>query len=220
MPAGDPSLDQWLWWADAELLPNVLAVVLPSLSYAHVDADTLEHARRELHAQLAHFDRHLLTRTFLVGERLSAADVSVALNLVAAFRHVLDTKARKQLVNVTRWFNTVIGASLVRAVVGDVKLADEAAVFSTDAYKKNSAAAPSQKSGGADEKKHDKKADKKEKQAKAPKAEPSSPAAAADEEPEEPKEKKPANPFASMPAGYVSIFLLMLAAKQSRNRIL
>ena len=184
-----PTLDQWLWWADAELLPNVLAVVLPSLSYAHVEADALEQARRELHAQLQQLDRVLLARTFLVGERLSAADVSAALNLVAAFRHVLDAKARKQLVNVTRWFTTIVAAPSVRAIVGDVALADEAAQFSADAYKKNAAAAAPK----ADNKP---KAEKKEKPAKPAKEE-----AADEDDTGMPAEPKFVDPFTQFPGG-------------------
>lgn len=118
----------------------MLAYVLPSISYVHVDNAAIEQARQELVAQLQHFDKTLLTRTYLVGERLSVADVSVALNLLSAFQHVLDKKVRDSLGNVTRWFTTVINQNHVKEVVGEVKLADHVSVFNADAYKKNSAA--------------------------------------------------------------------------------
>jgi len=145
----DPTVDQWLLWGEAELLPNVLAYVLPSLSFAHVDNAAVEQARQELHSQLQHFDKLLLTRTYLVGERLSIADVSVALNLLAAFQNVFDSKVRNSLVNVTRWFNTIVQQKQVKEVIGEVKLAETVATFNGDAYKKNSAAAPKK-----DDKKH------------------------------------------------------------------
>ncbi|KAI6187051.1 Elongation factor 1 gamma [Aphelenchoides besseyi] len=196
----EPSLDQWLSWADSELLPNVLAYVLPSLSFAHLDHDTVEHAKKELLAQLQRFDKHLLTRTFLVGERLSMADVSVALNLVAAFKNVLDTKTRKNLVNLTRWFTTVVNQPKVKEVVGEVKLADEVATFHIDAFKKNSATHKKDDKKHDNKKKdhHETKSEKKEKPQKAPKEH-------QPKEPEDddgiPQEPKFVDPFLEFPGG-------------------
>lgn len=168
-----------------------MAYVLPSISFAHVDNAAIEQARQELTHQLQHFDKILLTRTFLVGERLSVADVSVALNLLAAFQNVLDKKARDSLVNVTRWFTTVVNQKLVKEVLGDVKLADQVSTFNADTYKKNS----SSKKEGKHHEKHDKKSEKAEKPKPAPK----------NEEPEDdmPAEPKFVDPFAEMPGGQV-----------------
>jgi elongation factor 1-gamma len=205
----DPTLDQWLLWSEAELLPNVQAYVLPSLSFVHVDNGAIDQAKHELIAQLQHFDKVLLTRTFLVGERLSVADVSVALNLLSAFTNVLDSKARDQLVNVTRWFTTVVNQKHVKDVVGEVKLADRIATFSLDAYKKHA------ESAKKNDKKHDKHHDKKkhEKPEKAEKAEkpaaekPAKQPAKPQPEPEDdtPLEPKFVDPFAEMPAGKFSM---------------
>lgn len=122
-------------------MPNVHAYVLPSLSYAHVDNAAIDQAKHELTSQLQHFDKFLLTHTFLVGERLSVADVSVALNLLSAFTNVLDSKVRNQLINVTRWFTTVVNQKHVKEVVGNVKLAEHVATFNLDAYKKHAESA-------------------------------------------------------------------------------
>ena len=42
--------------------------------------------REELFAQLKQFNQLLLDRTYLVGERLSIADVCVAVDLIPAFQ--------------------------------------------------------------------------------------------------------------------------------------
>jgi len=200
-----PTLDQWLLWAEGELLPNVLAYVLPSLSYAHVDNDAVNHAKQELLAQLQHFDKVLLSRTFLSGERLSMADVSVALNLLSAFQHVLDSKARNSLVNVTRWFTTVINQKHVKEVVGEVKLADHVATFNLDAYKKNSAAAP--KKDDKKHEKHDKKKGEPKEKSEPKEKEKAAPKPKQQEEPEDdlPLEPKFVDPFAEFPAGKFSM---------------
>lgn len=124
----------------------MLAYVLPSISLAHVDQDAVETARKELTAQLQALDKALVTKTFIAGQRLSFADVQVALTLLPAYQHVLDEKARKQFVNVTRYFNTIVNQPAVKAVVGEVQLAKEVATFNLDQYKKNSAGA--KKDGG------------------------------------------------------------------------
>jgi len=149
----DPELDQWLFWGEEQLLPNVLSYVLPSISAADVDVKFAAQAKREFFAQLKAFDKVLASQTFLVGENLTLADVSVALNLLPAYQHVLDEKARTDLVNVTRWFQTVVNSSSVKEVVGDVKLATKASSFSADEFKKLSAASKSQKNGAPEPKK-------------------------------------------------------------------
>lgn len=46
----------------------------------------IEAARAELIAQLKNFNELILTRTYLVGERLSLADITVALDLLPAYQ--------------------------------------------------------------------------------------------------------------------------------------
>lgn len=65
----------------------------------------------------------------MVGERLTLADVSVALNLLPAFQFVLDNETRKGIVNVTRWFQTIVNSPVVKEVVGTVSMAEKVSVF-------------------------------------------------------------------------------------------
>jgi elongation factor 1-gamma len=127
-------VEQWLLWAEGHLLPNVLAYVLPSISAAHFEASVVDHAKRELLAQLKQFNSILLHKTYLVGERLSIADVSVALDLLPAYQHVLDTGVRNGIVNVNRWFLTVVNQPAVKAVVGEVHLIEKASTFNEEVY--------------------------------------------------------------------------------------
>merc|ERR1711868_99926 len=74
-------------------------------------------------------NNQLVSKTYLVGDRLSLADLGVAMTLAPAFTQVLDAKTRSTYRHVTRWFNTVINQKEVAEVVGQVKLADKEAVF-------------------------------------------------------------------------------------------
>ncbi|CAI4227083.1 unnamed protein product [Auanema sp. JU1783] len=215
---------QWLQWAEASLLPNVLGYVLPSVSAAKLEASVVASYKNELFAQLSIFNDILLSKTFLVGNRLSLADVSVALDLLPAFQHVLDEGARKKFGNVLRWFNTIVNQPAVNEVVGNVVFASKVAQFteaeftkfaaklSTVAGEKNECkvvenAQPietgttvnvTDSSTGKKKKKNKKKNEKKETKKAEPKAAAPKPEADEDDVPA-PKESK--DPFAEMPKG-------------------
>merc|ERR1712083_678930 len=65
-------------------------------------------ARKDARHKLAVLDQVLASRTFLVGERLSLADLAMATTLVPAFRHVLDGEWRSRHCHLVRWWNTVL----------------------------------------------------------------------------------------------------------------
>jgi elongation factor 1-gamma len=132
----NPEVTQWLNWAEGQLLPNVLAYVLPSISVANVPTQQVQQAKQELLAQLRLFNNALLSKTYLVGERLTVADVSVALDLLPAYINVLDDAARSDLANVNRWAQTVYNNPVVKSVVGEVTFASKAATFDESTYKK------------------------------------------------------------------------------------
>lgn len=70
---------------------------------------------------------HLLTRTYLVGERISLADISVACTLLNLYKYVLDPNFRKPFVNVNRWFITLINQPQFKTVLGEVTLTEKVA---------------------------------------------------------------------------------------------
>lgn len=107
----------------------MLAVVLPSISAMEVDGATLEAAKNELFAQFSTFDKFLLMRSFLVGERCSWADISVAFTLLPAFQHSLGEGERMKFTNLSRWFNTIVHQNEVMAIIGDVQLPAKASTF-------------------------------------------------------------------------------------------
>jgi elongation factor 1-gamma len=178
-----PEIIQWVFYGEHRLQPDVLAYVLPSVSAAKLDQNSVNVARQELFAKLQEFNNTLQCRTFLVGDRFSYADVSVALDLLPAFQNVLTQKERDQFVNVTRWFLTILHQEPVKTIVGEVPLADKVATFDDALYQKLSASA-------APKPQEKKKEDKKK------------PAAAAEEpEGDETPVEKFVDPLAALPAG-------------------
>ncbi|KAJ1357952.1 Elongation factor 1-gamma [Parelaphostrongylus tenuis] len=125
---------QWMQWAEGSLLPTVLGYVLPSVSAANIDKKVVDTYKAELFAQLMHLNEILLNKTYLVGERLSLADISVALDLLPAFQHVLDATIRKKFGNVTRWFQTVVHHPTVKEVVSEVLLCEKVSHFNNETF--------------------------------------------------------------------------------------
>jgi len=102
---------QWMNLAEQEILPAVLSLSVKSAS---------ARARQEVVRQLAALDQLLLTRTYLVGEKVTLADVAVCCVLLPAFQTALDASARSSCKNVMRWFNTVAQQPAVKSVIGEV----------------------------------------------------------------------------------------------------
>ncbi|XP_032518337.1 elongation factor 1-gamma isoform X2 [Danaus plexippus] len=187
--ASQAAVFQWASWADGELLPAACAWVFPYLGIMQFNKVNVERAKSDLLAALKVLDEHLLTRTFLVSERVTLADIIVFSTLIHAFQHVLDPSVRSSLVNVCRWFLTMSHQPQVSAVVGSVSLAAAPPVYDAKKYQELS------KKDGA---KKDKKSEKKEQPKKKEKEE--KPAPPADDEfDDKPKESK--DPFDSLPKG-------------------
>jgi len=71
----------------------------------------------------------LSERTFLVGERISLADITVATALLQLFEKVVDPAFRAPFPHVVRWFLTSVNQPNFKAVLGEVKLAETEAKF-------------------------------------------------------------------------------------------
>jgi len=86
------------------------------------DSSKMTAAKEDLDKSLRVLDDYLLSRTFLVGESVTLADVFVACDLLLPFKLVLSSSIRRKFINVTRWFVTVINQRPVADVLGQVEL--------------------------------------------------------------------------------------------------
>lgn len=102
---------QWVNLAEQEILPAVMSLSIKSAS---------ARARQEVEKQLAALNQLLLTRTYLVGEKVTLADIAVCCVLLPAFKKALDASTRSSHKNVMRWFNTIVQQPSVKSVIGDV----------------------------------------------------------------------------------------------------
>ncbi|XP_026332370.1 elongation factor 1-gamma [Hyposmocoma kahamanoa] len=181
---------QWASWADSELLPASCAWVFPYLGIMPFNKQNVERAKSDLLAALRLLDAHLLTRTFLVTERVSLADIIVFTTLLHAFQYVLEPSTRASLANVQRWFLTLSQQPPVAKVLGPVTLCAAAPVYDPKKFQELS---QNKKDGGKKDKKMEKKEQPKKKEEKPAPAEP------IEDFDEGPKDSK--DPFDSLPKG-------------------
>jgi len=121
-------VNQWIDFAVSEIDLPAGVWLYPILGYLEYNAEATNLAKGDIRKVLQIINEHLSTRTFLVGERISLADIVVSTSLVYLFKHVLDVGFRKPFAHVLRWFNTLINQQQFVEVVGEVVLATKMAV--------------------------------------------------------------------------------------------
>lgn len=83
-------------------------------------------AETDLKKALSTLEKHLLLRTYVVGEAITLADIVLVAALYYPFKLVLDSKTRTPFPSVTRWFITCVNQPEFAAVLGEVALAETA----------------------------------------------------------------------------------------------
>ncbi|KAK3587768.1 hypothetical protein CHS0354_042728 [Potamilus streckersoni] len=193
-------IQQWINFADNEILPASCTWVFPCLGITQYNKQETEKAKEQMKLALGVLNHYLQTRTFLVGERISQADIAVACNLLLAYQYVLDQNFRQAYTNVNRWFVTLINQPQFKKVIGDFKLCEKMAEFDAKKY--------AELHGGSGGKKEKEKKDKgsAQQQKQEPKQEKKKKEKPKEEEEEEdddgiPREKESKDPFAQLPKG-------------------
>jgi len=112
-------------FAQSEIELPSAAWLFPILGIVPFHKEATEKAKGDIKKALQILNNHLNVRTFLVGERITLADISVACTLYRLYQLVMDPGFRKPFGNVTRWYLTVVNQPEVRRVVGEVTLSEK-----------------------------------------------------------------------------------------------
>ncbi|XP_060834453.1 elongation factor 1-gamma [Rhopalosiphum padi] len=190
-------VQQFTSYADNEILPASYAWVYPSLSIAQFNKSSVDRAIEDVKGILEYLNNHLLTKTYLVGERITLADIAVACSLLQLYQHVVNPEFKKPFTNVNRWFDTIVNQPKVVKVIGKFEYCQKTAEFNQKTY--------ADFQGGSGEKKSQAKKEKVTKKA----AEPKKAAPKEEVQEEEPDaaelilaaEPKSSNPFDALPKG-------------------
>ncbi|OOQ87469.1 Elongation factor 1-gamma 1 [Penicillium brasilianum] len=119
------SIVRWMSFANSELLPKISAWYRPLLGFDPYNKKTVDEAAKTAVKTVEVFEQHLTANTYLVGERITLADLFTASLLTRAFATVLDKKFRSENPATTRWYNTIIAQAAFKAVVPNPVFTEE-----------------------------------------------------------------------------------------------
>ncbi|EDV90755.1 GH14004 [Drosophila grimshawi] len=154
-PLVQAQVQQWISFADNEILPASCAWVFPLLGIMPQQKNA--NVKQDVEVVLQQLNKKLLDATYLAGERITLADIVVFCTLLHLYEHVLDSSVRSAYGNLNRWFVTILNQPQVKAVIKDFKLCEKALVFDPKKYAeflaKTGGAKPQQAPKSKDEKK-------------------------------------------------------------------
>ncbi|CCM01656.1 uncharacterized protein FIBRA_03718 [Fibroporia radiculosa] len=130
-------IDQWAAFTDTELnAPGRIIwqlltnVITPYTKPVHTTM--VERVQRALDT----VEQHLATRTFLVTERITLADITLASVVQRQFTFCIDAPMRAKLPNLLRHFETVANQPSIKEAFGEIVYCDKATQYTPPAKEK------------------------------------------------------------------------------------
>lgn len=164
---------RWFSFANTELLPTSARAFQPIIGKVPYNKKQVSDANADLATIAQIFEQRLSEFTYLVGERLTLADLFAASVAIRGFQYLFGSEWRAAHPATTRWFTTIIAHPILAPAFADFKFIEKPVEY-TAAKKEKKETAP-----------------KKEAAPKAAKA----PKPADDDEPATVEEKKPKHPL-------------------------
>ncbi|KAF9187360.1 Elongation factor 1-gamma [Haplosporangium sp. Z 767] len=124
-------IQQWVQFIDLSIYHSINQWVYPLIAPGHapynkaVETQSIEKVK----TQFKILERRLVKKTYLVGERITLADISGATAVYLGFKYVFDAAFRKEFPAITRWFTTIVNQPNFKAVTGTFKLCETAVKF-------------------------------------------------------------------------------------------
>lgn len=105
-----------------EVLPNLGKWYRPLIGRDPYNKKTVDDASKAAAQAIATVEEHLQYNTYLVGERITLADLFAVGIIARGFEFFFDTKWRQENPNVSRWYETVYNQPIYSAVAPKFEL--------------------------------------------------------------------------------------------------
>ncbi|MCJ1337464.1 hypothetical protein MMC09_002746 [Bachmanniomyces sp. S44760] len=119
------SIVRWMSFANTEVLPALGGWFRPLVGRDPYNKKNVDDSMKAALKAVNVLEQHLLVNTFLVGERITLADLFTAGLITRGFQYFFDKKWRSENPNVTRWYETVYNQPIYSAVVDKLAFIDE-----------------------------------------------------------------------------------------------
>jgi elongation factor 1-gamma len=123
------SILKWLSFANSELLGKISEWFGPLVGGAPYNKKNVDEAQKATLARVKVIEDYLLVNTYLVGERISLADIFVHALLLRGFQKVFDKKFRDEHPNLVRWYETIAAQPFYSEVLPKVDFIAEAVKY-------------------------------------------------------------------------------------------
>jgi len=115
-------IDQFVDFSNSNLISHLHTIYRAVFGWGPCEAETFNNAVKDLKEHVRSINTHLQGKSYLVGDRLTVADVVVAVALLLPFQVVLDGGFRKSVApNVTAWLERFVALPEVVSRLGHVK---------------------------------------------------------------------------------------------------
>ncbi|KAK4215904.1 hypothetical protein QBC37DRAFT_418036 [Rhypophila decipiens] len=118
------SILKWMSFFNSEVLPNMGAWYRPLLGKIPYNKKAVDDASKAALKAISVAETHLKSNTYLVGERITLADLFSVGLISRGFEFFFDKEWRAQYPNVTRWYETVYNQPIYSAVAPKFSLLD------------------------------------------------------------------------------------------------
>ncbi|KAI9158750.1 Elongation factor 1-gamma 1 [Paramyrothecium foliicola] len=115
------SILKWMSYANTEILPKLAGGYRPLLGLDPYNKKNVEESLKAAQKTVDVVEEHLLHNTYLVGERITLADLFAAGIISRGFQYFYDKAWRSANPNVTRWFETVVNQPIYSAVANKLE---------------------------------------------------------------------------------------------------
>eukprot|EP00929_Paragymnodinium_shiwhaense_P053306 TRINITY_DN26677_c0_g1_i1.p2 TRINITY_DN26677_c0_g1~~TRINITY_DN26677_c0_g1_i1.p2 ORF type:complete len:434 (+),score=136.87 TRINITY_DN26677_c0_g1_i1:91-1302(+) len=192
-------VDSWIDFCSHELELSVTIWLYPVLGFRAFNSGMHAKSVQDVRNALTVLENHLLLRTFLVGNKVTLADIVNVATLFYPMKFLLDGDFRASFPSVTRWFMTCVNQPAFKAVLGTTTLCTDEVLADGCSVKASKIAGGAKKAGGGKAKGGDKKAGAGKAKGGDKKAAAPAPAPAAAPAPAPAKKEKPKGPFDDLP---------------------
>jgi elongation factor 1-gamma len=128
-PAEKAEVIQWMFFSDNAITSGLANWVFPVAGFMPYNKAAYNKAVEDIKKALDILNRHLLTRTFLVTEHITLADIVMGCQLHLLYKMVLAPEYRDNFKNVTRYFSTLMHQKEFVAVWGETVLCEKEAKY-------------------------------------------------------------------------------------------
>ena len=119
------SIVRWLSFANMELLPNIGGWFLPLVGREPYNQKNIRDSEAKTLKAVGVLEQHLLVNTFLVGERITLADLFTTGIVARGFQYVFGKEWREKHPCTTRWFETIYNQPIYQEVADKLSFIDE-----------------------------------------------------------------------------------------------